>query len=184
MPYRLPKTVTKDYFNAKPFQAMKLNNLKDLMIHELKDIYNAEQQITKALPKMMEATSSDKLKKAFQDHLNVTEKQIERLDKVFETIGEKSSGEKCKAMEGIIKEAESMMSERADASVMDAALIACAQRVEHYEIAAYGTACTYAKQLGMDDVLKQLKMTLDEEKKTDELLTQIAEQSINIKAQK
>ncbi|GAB3814635.1 YciE/YciF ferroxidase family protein [Pontibacter rugosus] len=161
---------------------MKLNNLKDLMIHELKDIYNAEQQITKALPKMIKATSSEKLKKAFQDHLDVTEKQIERLDKVFEIIDEKSSGEKCKAMEGIIKEAESMMSEKADPSVMDAALIACAQRVEHYEIAAYGTACTYAKQLGMDDVLKQLKLTLEEEKKTDELLSKIAESTINEQA--
>ncbi|MCC9168827.1 YciE/YciF ferroxidase family protein [Pontibacter harenae] len=162
---------------------MKLNNLNDLLIHELKDIYNAEQQITKALPKMKEAASSDKLKKAFQDHLEMTEKQIERLDKVFEIIGEKSSGEKCKAMEGIIKEADSMMSEKADASVMDAALIASAQRVEHYEIAAYGTVCTYAKQLGMDEVLDQLLITLEEEKKTDSLLTEIAEKSINAKAE-
>ena len=162
---------------------MKLNNLNDLLIHELKDIYNAEQQITKALPKMMKAASSDKLKTAFQDHLEMTEKQIERLDKVFEIIGEKSSGEKCKAMEGIIKEAESMMSEKAEASVMDAALIASAQRVEHYEIAAYGTVCTFAKQLGMDDVLKHLHTTLEEEKKTDALLTKIAEKSVNKEAE-
>lgn len=163
---------------------MKLNNLKDLLIHELKDIYNAEQQITKALPKMIKATSSDKLKMAFEDHLNVTEKQIERLEKVFDLMGEKAKGEKCKAMEGIIKEADSMMSEKADASVMDAALIASAQRVEHYEIAAYGTVCTYAKQLGMDDVVKLLVETLNEEKQTDEQLTMIAEKSINIKAEK
>ncbi|MBJ6119756.1 ferritin-like domain-containing protein [Pontibacter sp. BT310] len=163
---------------------MKLNNLNDLLIHELKDIYNAEQQITKALPKMMKATSSNQLKKAFEDHLMVTEQQIERLEKVFELMGEKAKGEKCKAMEGIIREAESMMEERADASVMDAALIASAQRVEHYEIAAYGTVCTYAKQLGMNDVLKLLLKTLDEEKKTDELLTTIAESSVNIKAER
>ncbi len=162
---------------------MKLNNLKDLLIHELKDIYNAEQQITKALPKMIKATSSDTLKKAFEEHLAVTERQIERLEKVFELIGEKAKGEKCKAMEGIIREAESMMDEKADAAVMDAALIASAQRVEHYEIAAYGTVCTYAKQLGLNDALKLLVKTLEEEKKTDENLTMIAEQSVNIKAE-
>ncbi|MCC9137379.1 ferritin-like domain-containing protein [Pontibacter silvestris] len=169
-------------FDDKPFQAMKLNNLKDLLIHELKDVYNAEQQITKALPKMMEATSSDKLKSAFQEHLDVTKMQIERLDKVFDIMGEKASGEKCKAMEGIIKEANSMMSEKADASVMDAALIACAQRVEHYEIAAYGTVCAYAKQLGMNDVLDLLMATLDEEKQTDEKLTAMAKETINTQA--
>ncbi|MCX2739331.1 YciE/YciF ferroxidase family protein [Pontibacter anaerobius] len=163
---------------------MKLNNLKDLLIHELKDIYNAEQQITKALPKMIKATSSKQLKGAFEDHLSVTEKQIERLEQVFDLIGEKAKGEKCKAMEGIIREADSMMSEKADANVMDAALIASAQRVEHYEIAAYGTVCTYAKQLGMTDVLDLLHQTLEEEKQTDEQLTMIAEQHINIKAEK
>ncbi len=163
---------------------MKLNNLQDLLVHELKDIYNAEHQITKALPKMMDACSSDKLKKAFQTHLQETEQQIERLEQVFQMMGEQAKGEKCKAMEGIIKEAESMMSEKADKSVMDAALIASAQRVEHYEIAAYGTVCTYAKQLGMNDVLDQLLMTLEEEKKTDNLLTQIAEQSVNIRAER
>lgn len=163
---------------------MKLNNLKDLLIHELKDIYNAEQQITKALPKMMEACSSDRLRMAFQDHLKVTEQQIQRLDKVFDMVGEKATGEKCKAMEGIIKECESMMSERADQNVMDAALIACAQRVEHYEIAAYGTVRTYANQLGMQDVVKQLEMTLEEEKQTDALLTEIAEQAVNIRAER
>ncbi|WP_266205592.1 YciE/YciF ferroxidase family protein [Pontibacter kalidii] len=161
---------------------MKLNNLQDLLIHELKDIYNAEQQITKALPKMIKAASSDTLKQAFEEHLMVTEKQIERLDNVFDMMGEKAKGEKCKAMEGIIREAESMMDERADASVMDAALIASAQRVEHYEIAAYGTVCTYANQLGMKDVLNLLHQTLEEEKMTDQKLTQIAEKSINLKA--
>lgn len=162
---------------------MKLNNLKDLLLHEIQDIYSAEQQITKALPKMIKATSSDKLKQAFETHLQETEQQIQRLEKVFELMGEKAKGEKCKAMEGIIKEAESMMSEKADESVMDAALIGSAQRVEHYEIAAYGTVCTWAKQLGMNDVLKQLATTLEEEKKTDALLTQIAEKAVNKEAE-
>lgn len=163
---------------------MKLNNLKDLLIHELQDIYSAEHQITKALPKMIKATSSEKLAQAFEKHLQETEQQIERLDQVFELMGEKSKGEKCKAMEGIIKEAESMMSEKADKSVMDAALIGSAQRVEHYEIAAYGTVCTWAKQLEMTDVLNLLVKTLDEEKKTDALLTKIAEKTVNIQAEK
>lgn len=153
------------------------------MIHELQDIYSAEHQITKALPKMIKATSSDELIQAFEKHLQVTEQQIQRLDKVFEIMGEKSKGETCKAMEGIIKEAESMMSEKADKSVMDAALIGSAQRVEHYEIAVYGTICTWAKQLGMNDVLEQLAMTLEEEKKTDSLLTKIAEKTVNIQAE-
>lgn len=163
---------------------MKLNNLNDLLIHELKDLYNAENQIAKALPKMAKAASSDKLATAFQDHLSETKVQIQRLEQVFEIIGEKATGEKCKAMEGIIKEAEDMMEKDASASVMDAALIASAQRVEHYEIAGYGTVCTYAKQLGMLDVLDLLQMNLSEEKKTDEKLTFIAEQVINVKAEK
>ena len=162
---------------------MKLNNLNDLLIHELKDLYNAENQIAKALPKMAKAASSKKLVTAFEDHLQETKTQIGRLDKVFEIIGEKATGEKCKAMEGIIKEAEDMMEEDAEKSVMDAALIACAQRVEHYEIAGYGTVCTYAKQLEMTDVLDLLQMTLGEEKKADEKLTFLAEQTINIKAE-
>jgi ferritin-like metal-binding protein YciE len=162
---------------------MKLNNLNDLFVHELKDIYNAEKQITKALPKMMKEASSSQLKKAFEMHLGETEKQIERLEQVFESIGMKPSGEKCKAMEGIIKEAQDMMSENADPDVMDAALIASAQRVEHYEIAGYGTLCTYAKQLGHKEALKLLHMTLEEEKATDMKLTDLAESKVNVKAE-
>jgi ferritin-like metal-binding protein YciE len=162
---------------------MKLNNLNDLFIHELQDIYNAEKQITKALPKMMKEASAPQLKKAFEMHLMETEKQIERLEQVFESIGKKASGEKCKAMEGIIKEAQDMMSENADPDVMDAALIASAQRVEHYEIAGYGTLCTYAKQLGHKEALTLLHKTLEEEKATDLKLTDIAESKINIKAE-
>lgn len=162
---------------------MKLNNLNDLFIHELKDLYNAEQQITKALPKMAKLASSADLKRAFETHLRETEKQIERLDMVFNKLGMKATGEKCKAMEGIIKEAQDMMSENADSDVMDAALIACAQRVEHYEIAGYGTVCTYAKQLGQREILEMLHTTLEEEKATDMKLTDIAETKINVKAQ-
>jgi ferritin-like metal-binding protein YciE len=162
---------------------MKLNNLNDLFVHELKDIYNAEKQITKALPKMMKEASNPQLKKAFEMHLGETEKQIERLEQVFESIGMKPSGDKCKAMEGIIKEAQDMMSENADPDVMDAALIASAQRVEHYEIAGYGTLCTYAKQLGHKEALQLLHTTLEEEKATDLKLTDIAESKVNVKAE-
>ncbi len=162
---------------------MKLNNLKDLFIHELKDVYNAEQQILKALPKMKEAASSSDLQKAFEKHLKETENHVSRLENVFKNMNEKATGEKCKAMEGIIRESDDMINERADSSVMDAALIGMAQRVEHYEIASYGTLCTYAKQLGMQDVLDLLQMNLDEEKKTDQNLTYIAENKINIKAE-
>ncbi|QCR22967.1 ferritin-like domain-containing protein [Pontibacter sp. SGAir0037] len=164
---------------------MKLNNLNDLFLHELKDLYNAEHQITKALPKMMEQASSDKLRSAFEMHLEETKSQIERLEKVFDILGEKASGEKCKAMEGIIREASDMMSEDADPAVMDAALIASAQRVEHYEIAGYGTLCTFAKQLGIDgEAIGLLESILSEEKDTDMKLTQIAESSVNTKAEK
>ncbi|WP_018477908.1 YciE/YciF ferroxidase family protein [Pontibacter roseus] len=162
---------------------MKLNNLNDLFIHELKDLYNAENQIMKALPLMAKEASSTDLKNAFEMHLRETEKQIERLDMVFEKLGQKATGEKCKAMEGIIKEAQDIMSENADPDVMDAALIASAQRVEHYEIAGYGTVCTFAKQLGHTEVLNLLHQTLEEEKSTDMKLTSIAESKINIKAE-
>lgn len=162
---------------------MKLNNLKDLFIHELKDLYNAEHQIMKAMPKMIEAASSSELKRALKEHMRETETQIDRLDKVFGMLDEKATGEKCKAMEGIIRESDEMISQRADKNVMDAALVSMAQRVEHYEIAGYGTVCTYAKQLGMLDVLDQLQMILGEEKKADETLTYIAEHNINVKAE-
>lgn len=162
---------------------MKLESLNDLFIHQLKDLYNAEQQLTKALPKMAEKATSAKLKKAFTDHLKETETQITRLEQVFEVIGEKAKGEKCKAMEGLLKEGEDFMKEDASDEVMDAGLIASAQRVEHYEIAGYGTACTYAKSLGHTEALNLLKENLAEEKKTDEKLTDLAESSINKKAQ-
>lgn len=161
---------------------MKLESLNDLFLHQIKDLYNAEQQLTKALPKMAEKASSPKLKTAFKDHLKETETQIKRLEQVFEALGEKAKGEKCKAMEGLLKEGEDFMKEDASKEVMDAGLIASAQRVEHYEIAGYGTACTYAKSLGHTEALNLLKENLAEEKKTDEKLTDLAESTINEKA--
>lgn len=162
---------------------MKLESLNDLFVHQIKDLYNAEQQLTKALPKMADKASSKQLKTAFSNHLKETENQIKRLEQVFEVIGEKAKGEKCKAMEGLLKEGEDFMNEDATKEVMDAGLIASAQRVEHYEIAGYGTACTYAKTLGHTEAYNLLKETLAEEKKTDEKLTELAEGSINEKAE-
>lgn len=161
---------------------MKLSSLKDLFIHELQDLYNAENQLVKALPKMMEAVSDKKLKDSIQNHIKETETQIQRLEECAKILDIKITGEKCKAMEGLLKEASSFLEEDATPEVMDAGIIACCQRVEHYEIAGYGTACTYAKSLGEKEVLKLLKETLAEEKKTDELLTKIAESTVNKKA--
>lgn len=162
---------------------MELKTLNDLFVHQLKDLYGAEQQLLKAMPKMQEMTSSNELKQAFTQHMQETKNQVTRLESVFESLGMDPEAEKCKAMEGLLKEAEDFMSQNADKEVMDAGLIASAQRVEHYEIAGYGTACTYAKYLGHTEAFNLLKETLSEEKKTDELLTQIAESSINIKAE-
>lgn len=161
---------------------MKLENLNDLFLEQLEDIYSAEKQITKALPKMMEKATHPDLKYAFQMHLSETEKQIDRLDQVFEMIGKKPSSHTCEAMKGLIKEGEEMIGMDGEPAVLDAGLIAAAQRVEHYEIAAYGTVCTYAKQLGQTQALNLLQQTLNEEKTTDEKLTMIAESKVNVKA--
>ena len=161
---------------------MKLNTLKDLYVEQLKDVYSAEQQITEALPKMIEATSHNELRQAFQEHLQQTKQQISRLEQVFQSLGTNPTGHKCKGMEGLIKEAEEMLKENADSDVLDAALITNAQRVEHYEIAAYGTICTYAEMLGLNDHKNLLGQTLDEEKMTDERLTRLAEQVVNADA--
>lgn len=162
---------------------MKLKSLNDLFIHQLQDLYGAEQQLLKAMPKMTATAQSTKLKEAFETHYAETQNQVKRLESTFESLGMKPDSIKCKAMEGLLKEAEDLMSENADPEVMDAGLIASAQRVEHYEIAGYGTACTYAKFLGHTEALDLLKQTLNEEKKTDELLTVIAESSVNMKAE-
>ncbi|QNF35104.1 ferritin-like domain-containing protein [Adhaeribacter swui] len=162
---------------------MKLTSLNDLLVHQLQDLYGAEQQLLKAMPKMLSTAKSPKLKEAIQTHMTETENQVKRLEQVFQSMNLKAEAIKCKAMEGLLKEAEEMMSEDADAEVMDAGIIASAQRVEHYEIAGYGTASTYAKYLGHTEALNLLLETLNEEKKTDTLLTDIAESSVNIKAE-
>jgi ferritin-like metal-binding protein YciE len=158
---------------------MALKSLQDLFIHELRDIYSAENQLTKALPKMAKAASTEELRNAFEMHLEETQNQIERLNQIFETLGVSSRGPKCKGMEGLIEEGNEMMKEKAEPMVSDAGLITSAQRVEHYEIAAYGGARTFAQMLGMNDVAQMLQQTLDEEKRTDEKLTAIAEGWIN-----
>ena len=161
----------------------KLNNLEGLLKHELQDLYSAENQIINALPKMEKKATDQKLKQAFQTHLEETKEQVERLKQACEKLNISPGGEKCKAIEGIIKEAEDFLKEDADADVMDAGLIANAQRVEHYEIAAYGTACHFAKRLGYNDVHQLLSATLEEEKDTDEKLNDLAIEQINEKAE-
>ena len=162
---------------------MEANSLKELYVDELRDLYDAEQQITKALPKMIDAASSDELQSALNEHLEVTKQQAQRLEKIFENLGEKVKGKKCKGMEGLIKEGSEVIEENEDEQVRDAAIISAAQRVEHYEMAGYGTVRTYASLLGEDNAADLLQQTLDEEKEADEKLTQLAEQ-INLEAAK
>jgi len=158
---------------------MGLESMQDLYLHELKDIHNAEKQILQALPKMAKAATHEQLRSAFEEHQRVTEEQVRRLETIFDDLGQKPGGVKCKGMEGLIEEGEEILSEEADPDVRDAALIAAAQRVEHYEIAAYGTARTYARQLGFDKHAELLQKTLDEEGETDQKLTKLAESRIN-----
>jgi ferritin-like metal-binding protein YciE len=158
--------------------------LEKFFTDQLKDIYYAEQKITKALPKMQEAATSDELKEAFEDHLHQTNKHIKRLEKVFENIGMKAEGKKCEAIEGLVKEAEEIISETTEGTATrDAALIIAAQKVEHYEIATYGGLVQLALTVGLDEVADLLDRTLSEEEETDRLLTDIAESSINIEAE-
>ena len=161
---------------------MKLNSLNELYIDNLKDIYSAETQITKALPRMAKKANSQDLKAAFEDHLQQTHGQIERLDQIFQMMERNSRGKKCLGMEGLLEEGKEIMSEDLEPDVLDAALIAAAQKVEHYEISAYGTARAYARLLGDDQAVALLTQTLDEEAQTDEKLSQLAENSINVKA--
>ena len=154
---------------------MKIKTLRDLWVDELKDLYNAENQILKALPGMAKAAVDDELRQAFEEHLEQTRGHVERLDQVFELIEETPRGKKCMGLEGIIAEGKEMLEMDLPEPVGDAALIAAAQRVEHYEIAAYGTVRTYAELLGEPDAADLLEQTLGEEKSTDERLSQIAE---------
>jgi ferritin-like metal-binding protein YciE len=156
-----------------------MENIRDLFIHELQDTLHAEKQIVKALPKMVEAASSTDLKEAFQAHLQETEGQITRLEKVFEHLGQPVNAKKCEGMAGILKEGEELMEEEADEKVMDVALIAAAQKVEHYEIASYGCLCTWAELLNEEEVADLLKENLAEEEDADEKLSDLAESTIN-----
>ena len=161
---------------------MSLKNLADLFEHTLKDIYFAENHIHKSLPKMIEKSSNASLQKLFKDHRTETEGQIDRLKKVFEIIGKKPAGEECPAIEGIVKEAEELIGEIDDAETMDAALIAAAQAVEHYEITRYGTLLTWAKQLGHEEAIGLLRDNIEEEKSADQKLSRLAEDKLNKKA--
>lgn len=161
---------------------MKLESLHDLFVDELKDLYNAENQLVKALPKMAKAASSDELRSAFQEHLEQTKEHVNRLEKVFKELNCNPKGKKCRAMEGLIEEGSERLDGDADGAVKDAALIAAAQRVEHYEIAGYGCVRTYAEQLGRSEAANLLQQTLDEEGATDKKLTQLAEGIINQEA--
>ncbi|MEO7932643.1 MAG: ferritin-like domain-containing protein [Chthoniobacterales bacterium] len=163
---------------------MELNTLKDLYIVELKDLYSAEKQIIKALPKMIKAASNEQLAAGFKQHLEETKVHAQRLEKILSDLGQTTRGPKCKGMEGVLKEGEEMIEEEADEEVRDAGLIAAAQRVEHYEMAGYGCARTYAELLGEKEGSKLLQQTLDEEGATDKKLTQLATTAINVAAMK
>jgi ferritin-like metal-binding protein YciE len=161
---------------------MKLESLRDLFVDELKDLYSAEHQLLKALPKMAKAATATDLKRAFESHLKETKGQVERLEQVFASLEVSPRGKKCKAMEGLVEEGAELMKEDADPDVMDAGLIAAAQRVEHYEMAGYGCVRTYAQLLGETKAATLLQKTLDEEGAADKKLTQIAKQ-INVDAE-
>jgi ferritin-like metal-binding protein YciE len=160
---------------------MQENALKELYIDELRDIYNAESQLLKALPKMAKASGSPELRMGFEHHLQQTKGHVERLESIFESLGEKPSGKKCKGMQGLIDEGAEMAKEKLQDDARDAGLISAAQRVEHYEIAAYGSVRTYANLLGDRNAVALLQQTLEEEKETDQKLTKLAE-SINVVA--
>ena len=161
---------------------MSLRTMEDLLVHELKDLYNAENQIVKALPKMAKAANSSELQKAFEDHLEETKNQVQRLEEIFQQLELPLRGKKCKAMEGLLEEGKDVVDEDAEPHVKDAALIAAAQKVEHYEIASYGTAQAFAKLLGHETIAELLHQTLEEEKNADVKLTQLAETAINMEA--
>jgi ferritin-like metal-binding protein YciE len=162
--------------------ASRESGLRELFLDELKDIYWAEKALVKALPKMAKKATSSELVAAIEDHLAVTETHVERLEQVFDTLGEKAAAKKCEAMDGLITEAEDLMKEIEDGVVRDAAIISAAQKVEHYEIASYGTLVAFANTLGESEAAELLEETLDEEKEADQLLTEIAMSSINLDA--
>ena len=172
-----PKAVT----DPKQLISTNVENLQQLFVEQLRDLYDGEQQITEALPKLIEKASNPQLKSALQEHLEITQRQIDRLDEIFDQLDEDAEGETCKGMKGVIKEGDDLVGKADDPAVRDASIITSAQRVEHYEIAGYGTVKTYARQLGKQDFARILEEILNEEKEADKKLTQIAE-SVNIEA--
>jgi ferritin-like metal-binding protein YciE len=163
---------------------MQLESLKKLFIMELQDVYSAENQLLEGLQLMADAASNQELKQAFQQHLQETQGQIGRLEQIFSQLGEEPGGETCEAMQGLLAEAKEVLEMQADPDVLDAALIGCAQKNEHYEIASYGTLVTYANMMDETQVADLLQATLDEEYATDDKLTALAESTVNIRAQK
>ncbi|HEY1686011.1 MAG TPA: ferritin-like domain-containing protein [Tepidisphaeraceae bacterium] len=163
---------------------MELQNLQQLLVNELKDLYNAENQILKALPKVIKNVDNEELKEALENHYEETEGHVERLEKVLGNLGESPKGKKCKAMQGLIEESGEMLNEDAEPAVMDAGLIVGLQKVEHYEISGYGSCIAFAKMLGDRETADILAKTLKEEEAADEKLTQIAESVVNVKANK
>ena len=161
---------------------MQMNSLRELYVEELRDLYSAENQILKALPRMIRAASNKELQRAFSLHERQTQQHVKRLDRIFRMLDESARGKKCKGMEGLLEEGQELIKERPEPEVLDAGLISAAQRVEHYEMAGYGTVRTYARQLGEDEQANLLQETLNEEGETDKLLTSLAEGSINIEA--
>ena len=161
---------------------MAITNLEELFVHELKDVLDAERQLVKALPKMAKAAESEELQAAIEEHLGITEEQVGRLETIFESMGKAARGKHCAGMEGLVKEGEQLIKEEDPSPAVDAALICAAQKVEHYEIAAYGCLVEYAKLLGMDEAVELLETTLAEEKEADEKLTSIASE-LNLVAQ-
>jgi len=160
-----------------------MKTLNDLFVHELKDLYSAEKQLLKALPKMIKASTNEELRQAIENHLGETEEQVSRLEEIFESLEVSPRGAKCAAMEGLIEEGKEILEAEMDDDVRDAAIICAAQRVEHYEMAGYGCARTFAEQLGHDQAAQLLQQTLDEEKAADEKLTEVAMQRVNEEAE-
>jgi ferritin-like metal-binding protein YciE len=161
---------------------MKIQSMEDLFLEQIEDLYDAEKRLVKALPKMAEASTSQSLRQAFQSHLMETEGHVSRLENVFRALGKNAKSQTCDAMKGLVSEGEDMISDTEPSSVRDAGLIASANRVEHYEIAAYGSARTFAEMLGMREAASLLEQTLQEEKKADQKLTQLAESMVNDEA--
>jgi ferritin-like metal-binding protein YciE len=161
---------------------VQMNSLRELYVEELKDLYSAESQILKALPRMIRAASNKELQRAFTLHERQTQQHVKRLERIFRMLDESTRGKKCKGMEGLLEEGQELIKERPEPEVLDAGLISAAQRVEHYEMAGYGTVRTYARQLGEEEQANLLQETLNEEGETDKLLTSLAESSINIEA--